>query len=304
MSPSQARRLSVLFAAMRRALVIAGLLFAGLAAPASALEVEREVTFSLHAGGFQALLDTTDDDGDVTATLILSRGPQVAYYTTPAKVTADRVTARFGTLGALDFRYAPKRRGRIRCTGSEDGEAAFEGTFTFTGENEYVHLEADHAKGAFQVYPEPKSCPRARLARRVVPYHPTYSSDGATLNAKAVSRTQEVVREVIAYDQGGRGSHRIAIYAVLAEAREGMSVQRGVTVAARSDAFHWSLEKGTATLLPPAPFTGSAHFVRHGDNGHGTWIGSLGMPVLGSEPVEMAGSDFRAFIHKGVPQDE
>jgi hypothetical protein len=92
--------------------------------------------------------------------------------------------------------------------------------------------------------------------------------------------------------------------ATLAEEREGMAVARGLQLTAGSDAFRWNLEKGTATLRPPAPFTGSATFTRHGHDGHGTWSGSLGMPILGGEPVELAGREFRAFIHKGVPQDE
>jgi hypothetical protein len=296
---------------MRRALVIAGVMLAGLlvvapaSAPAASREVEREVTFELPApGGFKALLDTTDNDGEVSALLIIYRGSQVAYYSTPAKVTANRVTARFGTLGELDFRFRPKGGGAVRCTGSENGEAIFDGTFTFTGENEYVHLEADHAEGEFQVYPEPKGCRKTRLARRVVPYHPSYSSKGATLNARAASRAEGVAREVIVSDGGGGGTHRIAIYASLGEEREGMTIARGVQLAARSSAFRWSLEKGTATLRPPAPFTGSAHFVRHGNNGHGVWTGSLAMPVLGGEPVPLAGSDFLAFLHKGVVGDE
>lgn len=81
-------------------------------------------------------------------------------------------------------------------------------------------------------------------------------------------------------------------------------VARGVQLTAGSDSFHWNLEKGTATLRPPAPFTGSATFTRHGHEGHGAWKGSLTMPVLGGEPVKMTGGEFRAFIHKGVPQDE
>lgn len=30
----------------------------------------------------------------------------------------------------------------------------------------------------------------------------------------------------------------------------------------------------------------------------------LRMPILGGEPVQLAGGEFRAFIHKGVAQDE
>jgi hypothetical protein len=295
---------------MRRALVLVGLLFAGLllAAPAFAAgakrEVERGLDFALAAEGFTVQVSVSNNDGDVDATLILSRGPRVAYYTAPARVTAERVTARFGSLGELDYRFAPKPNGRVECTGSERGEAVFDGTFQFTGENGYVHVEASHAGGTFQIYPEPKTCSRKRLAGRAVPYHPSYSGEGATLEARAGSRARGRIRDVLLFDDGQRGPHAVTLFATLAEKREGMTVARGLQLAAGSSAFHWNPERGTATLRPPAPFTGSATYARRGHDGHGTWKGSLGMPILGGEPVKLAGSEFRASVHKGVPQDE
>jgi hypothetical protein len=295
---------------MRRALVLAGVLCAGLlvAVPTLAAgagrEVERELAFALDAEGFTVQVFVSNNDGDVNATIFLNRGPQVAYYTAPAKVTAERVTARFGGLGELDYRFAPKRNGSVECNGAEEGEAVFEGAFDFTGENGYVHLEAGLAEGSFQIYPEPKNCLQKRLARRALRYHPFYSDEGATLQARAGSRAKRRIREVNVFDDGRHGPHKVAVFATLAEEREGMTVARGVQLAAGSGAFRWNLGKGTATLRPPAPFTGSATFTRHGHDGHGTWRGSLGMPILGGESVELAGSEFRAFIHEGVPQDE
>jgi len=295
---------------MRRALVLAGVLSVALLAAVPALaaaaerEVEREFAFGVDAEGFAVQVFVSNNDGDVEATLVISRGPRIAYYSTPAKVTAERVTARFGGLGELDYGFAPKRNGRIDCDGSEEGEAVFEGSFAFTGENGYVHFEADRVEGSFQIYPEPKSCPQTRLARRAVPYHPSYSDEGATLNARAGSRAKQRMREIMVFDDGEQGSHKVFLFATLGERREGMSVARGVQLTAGSGAFRWNLEKGLATLRPPAPFTGSATFTRHGHDGHGTWKGSLGMPIFGGEPVKLAGGAFRAFIHKGVPQDE
>jgi hypothetical protein len=124
------------------------------------------------------------------------------------------------------------------------------------------------------------------------------------LNAVSVSRAEKSAREVSVFDDGRRGPHRIALLAYLGERREGMAVARGVQLTAKSSAFRWNLKKGTATLRPPAPFTGWATFKRRGHNGHGIWRGSLGMPILGGEPVELTGPEFRAYIHKGVPQDE
>jgi hypothetical protein len=267
-------------------------------------EVERELAFGMDVEGFSVGVFVSNNDGDVSATIILSRGAQVAYYTAPAKVTAERVTARFGSLGELDYRFTPKPNGSVDCNGSEEGEAVFEGTFNFTGENGYVHIEASQAEGSFQIYPEPKNCAAQRLARRAVPYHPSYSDSGATLQARAVAPARGRVRAISVYDGGRRGPHAVFVFAVLAERREGVTAARGVQLTAGSGAFHWSLKRGTATLRPPAPFTGSAHFTRHGHDGQGTWKGSLGMPIFGGDAVEMAGGRFRAFIHRGVPQDE
>jgi hypothetical protein len=292
--------------AVRRALVLSGVLLAAIPAFAvgAGREVERELAFGLEAEGFDAAVYVSNNDGEVSATMTIGRGSQVAYYSTPAEVTAKRVTARFGRLGSLDFSFAPKRNGSVECTGSENGEAVFEGTFAFTGENGYVQIEASQAEGSFQVYPEPKNCTENRPLRRAARYHPFYSGEGATLGATAGSRAKGRMREVTVFDDGQRGPHAVFLFATLAEKYEGMTVARGVQMAARSRAFRWNLKQGTATLRPPAPFTGSATFTRHGHEGHGTWKGSLGMPIFGGEPVKLAGREFRAFIHKGVPQDE
>jgi len=295
---------------VRRALVLAGVFFAGLLVAGPALasgaggEVEREIEFGLSAGGFAGRVYVSNNDGDVTATLVVARGPRVAYYTVPAQITADRVTARFGGLGELDYHFAPKPNGSVECNGAEEGEAVFEGIFAFTGENGYVHFEAAHAEGSFRISPEPKTCAQRRLARRAVRYHPSYSDEGATLNAAAGSRAKGRMREVTVFDEGRHGPHPVILFAALTEKREGMGVARGVQLAAGSGSFSWNLEKGTATLRPPAPFTGSATFTRRGHDGHGAWRGSLGMPIFGGDSVKLAGGGFRAYIHRGVPQDE
>jgi len=298
---------------MRRSLVLAGIFVLGLlvAVPAlatgTAPEVE-ELVFGLDVEGFDAGVFVNNNDGDVSATLIIGRGAQVAYYSVPATVTADRVTARLGRLGELDFHFAPKPKGKVECTGSENGEAVFDGSFSFTGENGYVHIETDRAEGTYQVYPEPKTCSTKRGSPRggslrARTYHPTYSGDGVTLGAMAGSRRKRRAREVAVFDDGSRGPHASYLFAFLTEQREGMSVARGVQTAAGAGAFRWNLKKGTASLRPPAPFTGSATF-RRGRSGPGTWRGSLGMPILGGEPLRLAGREFRATIHKGLPQDE
>ena len=215
------------------------------------------------------------------------------------------MTAQFGSLGELDYRFTPKRNGSVDCDyDTEEGDAVFEGTFVFTGENGYVHIEAPGAEGSFRIDPAPKNCAQKRLAGRAVPYSPTYSGEGATLEAGTGPWAKGRLREVNVFDLGEKGPHQVVIDAFLGEKREGMSVARGVQLIAGSGAFRWDLEKGTATLRPPKPFTGSATFTRRSKGRPGTWKGSLTMPILGGNPVRLAGAEFRAVIHKGLPQGE
>lgn len=311
------RRALVLITVLASALLGTGLTVAAAtaAAPAKhpAPEIQREVGFELRSEGFKINVYVTNNDGTVSAMPIVAKGPQVAYYSVPAEVTADRFIAKFGAFGELDYTFRPKGKGSLECLGASDteNEAELDGTFTFTGENEYVHVDAPHAEGQMHLYPVPKQCAQARGARatrnavrRAVPYSP-YGGEGATLHAITGHRRGSLAaREVSLYDAGGNGPHRISILAAVGEELEGVDIARGVQMTASSSAFHWNLAAGTASLRPPAPFTGSAKFTRHGQNGHGTWSGSLVMPVLGGEPVAMAGDGFRAYIHRGVPQDE
>src|SRR4051812_30858682 len=101
------RRALVLFSVFASTILGTGLTVA--AATAAALpsrpgpEIEREVDFGLNSEGFLVQVYVTNNDGDVTAMLIISKGPQVAYYLVPAKVTAERVVARFGAFGELNY---------------------------------------------------------------------------------------------------------------------------------------------------------------------------------------------------------
>jgi hypothetical protein len=306
---------------MRRALVLVALSAAALlgtgpasaAATASPLArarapVEREVRLAeMTIEGFDVDFAVEDNDGRVTAAVTVSRGPQVARYSVPAKVTADRVTARFGHFGEIDYRIVPPAEASPECFGTGgESPATFEGTFTFSGERGYVHIDVDKAEGTYSAYPPPPGCPAPLRGRRVVPYSPSYSGSGATLTVGGGSASKNRAKEITVLDgaaQSLHGHHRIAIFGYLGELREGVSIAHGVQLVASSSCFTWNLAAGTATLRPPAPFTGSAHFARRA-HGRPTWTGSLRMPVFGGDPVSLAGGSFRAALHKGTPQDE
>jgi hypothetical protein len=77
-----------------------------------------------------------------------------------------------------------------------------------------------------------------------------------------------------------------------------LSVFRSISAQAKVDAFASTGEKGqieSATIAPPAPFSGDATFQRTGDS-KGTWSGSLVGDFLGRGEVALAGPEFSAEI--------
>lgn len=303
---------------MRRALVLVSVFAAALsgtgltlaaataaAAPAGvAGEIERNVDVDeFQVEGFGIDVSVIGFRHEISATLIVTRGRQIAYYTAPAVVTAERVTAKFGAFGELDYRFVPQGSQELRCLGaSSEDPVTLEGTFTFTGEQGYVHVDAPRAEGSVMANPGPTGCPPASAARRAVPYQPVFSRHGATLYAKSGSPRKGPLRQIEIADGADKGPHRMRILAFDTERLEGVTISRGVEMTAPSSAFQRNLAAGTATVRLPAPLTGTAHFARRA-HGPPAWTGSLRLPILGGDPVRLTGPGFRAILHKGITQD-
>jgi hypothetical protein len=79
----------------------------------------------------------------------------------------------------------------------------------------------------------------------------------------------------------------------MVEKRGRMSVARIAGVRAPASAFAFDQAAGTATVAPPAPFSGSASLQRNAD-GSKAWAGPLSVDVLGADPVTLAGPRFKA----------
>lgn len=299
---------------MRRALVIAGVMFAGLLALAPGLataaspppekelvpreeefvEEREDVIFSLPVEGFTVSVFAEDSDGDQTATLSISRDGLISAYLVPATITDDSVAAKFGSLGELNFHYATKE-GTRRCL----GELTFTGSFTLTGENEYIHVDADEAEGG-RMGGEFIRCTRsgeiAEVPLRAV-------LDGVHLEAIAGSIKHGTGRRVTVDEWRTERGRTTEISAFRTEEKEGMRIARGATVRARPGSFWSNLKAGTATLKPPAPFIGWARLTP-GRGGKGIWEGTLQVPTLSGKPIALTGSSFRAGLLKEEAFDE
>lgn len=303
---------------MRLGLIRLGVLVAGLLATALAFasgasaaghaaEPRPQFSFRTHADGFRIEVNSIEMKGRQGVYMAFRRHHQFAEYGAPAKISESTVKVKFGTLGELDYSFAPKGSSDAECFGAEGSEAAFTGAFTFTGEDGFIHIDADHATGFYKVEPEPSGC-RARrsdrpVAARAAPFQ-RYVGDGATLFARtAWKRTDGVSRlREVGVDRG-KTAKQASVSAALVEVQRGLSIVRGAEINAPAHAFEWDFGTGTATLAPPAPFAGTASFTREPD-GLNRFTGSLKAPIPGiAKPISMAGAEFNAKLTHGTPNE-
>jgi len=282
--------------AMRRALVLISVFGVALLGTSLALAapdhprsapqpVEQEsVAFGLEVEGFTVGVFAEDNDGDQTAVLTVARDGLEAVYRVPATITDHSLRAKFGGLGRLNFDFRP-----TRCKGG----LLFTGRFRFTGENDFVHIDADRATGSFveQAY---TAC---GPAGPVDPGKVRISiATGIRLQATAIEPNHRGGRSLEVVEYRSRGGHRhVDIYGFMTERREGMEIGRGALVSAGTGAFRRDVAAGTATVTPPAPFTGSA-ILRH-PGAESVWEGDLQVGVLGGDaPIALTGPEFQTSL--------
>jgi hypothetical protein len=293
-------------------LLAAALLLAPAASAAGPTEApQRNLSFQLHVGNFHIQVGGEEEKGKQDVALFISRRHQFAEYIVPAEITNSTIKAKFGSLGEIDYSYAPQGSANLECTGAAGSKVNFTGTFTFTGEHGYVHIDADAATGTYSLFPEPSTCPAAPAARRATasraaPFQP-YVGEGATLGASTFAKTTNGIRSLRALTVSRAAPHKEStVSGLLAEDdhRTGMSIIRAATVTAPARAFEWDFAEGTATVAPSAPFSGTATFTRHAD-GRKSFTGSLRVPLLGiAKPVAMAGAAFNVTLHRGTPHED
>ena len=288
---------------MMRAVLILAASVAALLVPssvASAAEVPlHEAKFELREDGF--LVTLKSEIGEEKVVLTLDRHGEVAYYETDAELTDDTVKARFGGLGELDYTFTPTERAGP-C--SEFADGTFEGTFTFTGENEYVKFEADRARGSL-LGPLRKGCKGARQARAAVTGTAAKTGRDAAEDVASLlvhSGRPLPIRSMLVFEVEENHRRHVLFSAFETEKEDGMLIARGAQAVAPRRDFSWNLEAGTAHIAPPAPFTGRATFKRR-PGARPVWRGSLRAPMLGGQPFRLAGGDLRAQLIEGSPLD-
>jgi hypothetical protein len=292
---------------------IAALLVSAPLALARAAE-PATIQFDLPADhGLHAQLETFD--GEVT--LKFERKGRAVSYETAGEATAAGLKVQFGKLGKIDVAFEPT--GTIEegppkgCSGPPSilGKGDFVGTISFTGERDFVHVEASRVNGILDVEREAEwKCPgrggpefRPSAPRRSSVWLERRSEAGsepATLAAKE-SGCRCYFAAYARRDRHGRGP--TFFVGVRSEEREAMKIVRGTYARAGASTFVFDHAAGTATVRPPAPFSGHASFARH-PHSPALWKSTLRIPLLGAEPLSFDGPQVVTRLRRAFPEDD
>lgn len=232
--------------------------------------------------------------------LMVRRGNSSATYGAPGTVSPEQIMARFGNLGRVSVRFHPNGPARLiplpkgNCQGQ--GELVQRGTFVgaieFEGEQAYTDVDATRAKGkATKAFKQ--TCSRE-------------ASEGGRQPAlqltNLIARSESVNAVFAAFKVVSKSAPRLdsaAFVASIAESLPGqLVVVRSISMPAGVETFT-SVESGgrvtSATVAPPAPFSGTATFERK-KGSRGIWTGSLTGEFLGRGTVSLVEPDFIAEI--------
>ena len=246
-----------------------------------------------------------------------------AEYQTQGLVTANRIHASYGQLGAISLRFHPSGRishsriifGNKGCPrGAKARLGVFQGIFRFRGENRYTSVDAHRISGGVGDPTAPidhkeelsLGCPqRLRLIGLLAQAstQPLKEAGGATLRAISTGPTGSVMfaaAPVVSKSESGSATKTDSYFfvALTEEQLEQTKIARAVFQAGpASTDFVLNNALGSATVSPPAPFSGSGSFQRNAD-GSISWTGSLSVPMHGRGLVALTGPAFKAELSK------
>ena len=270
---------------MRRAIASVLTALAVLALPVTAAGSPRADSAARQRGpGMFAVFELKANNG-LTAQVLTSGNTvdleiaghhQVVVYRVKGKVSKRGVSARFGNLGRVSVRFKPtgtKAAGPVR-------EGVFVGTIKFKGERDYVRVDATRAKGSVL------DTTRTGHGQIANSSKAGEEPKKATLTAKAGGR---VFRAAGIVEPSGRGTSVFS--GGVSEKQGAMLIGRGAFVTGPPTSFVFDHAAGTATVQPPAPFSGTAALVTRPDGTKG-WEGTLSVPLLGADPISLVGPEF------------
>jgi hypothetical protein len=289
---------------MKRGRAIAGLALAcaaALLAPAGAGAVDSDLkhafAFKLDgSNGYSILAYAANEraDGKGEIVLFVTRKGESAIYQAPALLTETSVRANLGALGRVSLEATPsgrkkKLRPRPQCRGQQKPVAyepvRFSGSFEFHGEEGYSDVISS-APTEYSRFFLDLSC-GVSGGGEVTGGRPP----GARLRVRSLGERFRFELQATKNRPNKRSRFEVGVQ----EEKGPISITRGTTVLLGSNAFQYDPFLETATLKPPAPFSGRANFYRRLPPEE-RWSGNLAVDLPGRSDVPLAGPETQATL--------
>lgn len=264
-------------------------------APASALDsdLKGSAIFRLQASnGYKILVLAASEraNGRTVAGVLVGRRGESVVYAVPATVTPTRFEADLGALGRIALDVVPtgtKKTLRSHCGGESltIEPDVYRGTFEFRGEEGFTEATATQIP-EYSRFGLDFLCPGRGWGEVSGPGLP-----GARLRVRAGKGHRRTSLQI----NQNRPGARTIFEAEVAEKRGRIEIERSLSGRAPSSAFEFDPLLRSATLHPPAPFSGSASFHRNALPAN-RWSGNLTVDFPGHSGVPLTGSGARVSL--------
>lgn len=271
-----------------------------------------EIDFSLPASNGYRITVTGEVGASRGAsddvTLFASKNDATVNYLGHGRFTSTHMTASFGRFGGFSLNFRPS--GKVRrvkvpssCVKGRPPVVTarlgtYVGTIRFMGEGGYTRVLAHRASGGLgdPLAIKPKlECQESPGAQRREDHAVRLSANAKTADgAIALEAWAGPAYPFTGALGGGSGSPYTFLVLAL-ERAPGTEIIRSVAVPGPTADFVFDSALSSATLTPPAPFSGSGSFQ---DNADGTtrWTGSLAVSFPGMPDVPLVGPQFETSL--------
>jgi hypothetical protein len=239
---------------------------------------------------FIALAGAPPEGGEGWIGLFLLKGDghSAVTYAAPAAVMRRTIDADLGKLGRISVTRVPTGRTKTVRWGCKPGKTKrvgaerYKGTIEFHGEEGF----ADVSAGSAPLDPNP--CGVGEEGGRP----PGKALPGARLHAEK-ERIDEYGFDFNALQN--RPDTRTEVGAEVEEHHGEMEIHRATWTWASADVLRYDRRLRTATVRPPAPFSGRGSF-RVGARSRSLWTGNLTVDLPGRSDVPLTGPGFLASL--------
>jgi hypothetical protein len=247
-----------------------------------------------HLAGTHGYRITIHADNTSTFVMATKGTASVNYMGLQSKLEGDKIDARLPGVGRVFLRFHERSRSHTRspddCPAGLIRKGVFLGWVKIRGERDYTSAESRHVRGKI-VRESPGKCRRRATARA--------SSAGSELVDASMERGRSYLSFVAFSIPSSRLEGNLVFGASLMRVRRTMIVFNQQTAISKDPgSLEIAAPPRSATVDPPAPFTGSASFQQEGAKEF-SWTGDLAVELPGIGEVNLAGPKFETNLCVG-----